>query len=146
MEQNQQEQNNRNSNDIQIELPKERVFYVFKEDKAIVLISNKDKTKFRTIDQLVAMSGYTDVTITKDKKHRGNFKYFLSSGEELNTCNTELGFMARLMISRWPVKSFYYISQLKEYAKALDRCNTIRKINEKYQKELKENNEKLLNF
>ena len=47
--------------DIKFKLPISRVFYAVKNDECTLLISNKNYTKFRTIEQLMKIEGETSV-------------------------------------------------------------------------------------
>ena len=128
-----------------IYLPAERVFTVIKNNNVEVIVANKDFTKFRTLEQLLAMNGETKVnTIKEDRGMFGRFDlvYKLASGEKLESAEQDR------MDRAGNVQPFTSIGDLREYeaackkshAKLMEREAKIRKMKEN------ENNEKYLEF
>ena len=133
---------------IRFQLKKRQIFVVTKKDEVDLIIANKDYTKFRTLDQLVNISGYANV-ICIDKQKTDSFinnntresGFALSTGEPL------------ISAADWQFRDYFYagkagyssivdLLKFKEYLK-----NRFEKSDWKQSvKESEENTEKYLNF
>ena len=127
-----------------IYLPAGRVFTVVQNNNLDVIIANKDFTKFRTLDQLLATKGETAVVAVKDTGLFGRVDTFykLPSGQILHSAvddRTDRSGNAVPFTSIGDLKE-YEAACKKQHADYLKRQDQIKKMQES------ENNEKYLEF
>ena len=134
---------------IRFTLKKRQIFVVIKKDEVDLIIANKDYTKFRTLDQLVNISGYanvicidkqkTDSFINNDTRESG---FALSTGEPLISA-TDSQF-----------RNYFYYADKAGYSSLVDLLKFKEYLERRFEKtdyeqavkESQENTEKYLNF
>ena len=128
---------------MHISLQADRVFYAIrKNDKVEIIIANKDFTKFRTLDQLLAMEGETEVHAIKRLHGDWSERFVLATGEALECSEDDR------MDRAGNVHDFTSIGDLKEYEAACQKEHNefVKRRNKAESREVKENNEKYLEF